>query len=92
MDLSPNDIRNYEFPTQLRGYEKDEVDKFKDQVAEAIEQLKQENLKYSMEIESIKGQLSGLRQFEDAIKSAAIDARRNADLTIANAKKKPSLC
>lgn len=91
MDLSPNDIRNYEFPTQLRGYEKDEVDKFKDQVAEALEQLKQENLKSSMEIESIKGQLAGLRQFEDAIKSAAIDARRNADLTIANAKKEAEL-
>ena len=86
MDLSPNDIRNYEFPTQLRGYDKDEVDKFKDQVAEEIERLKQENLKFSMQAESYKEQLEGLRQFEDTIKSAAIDARRNADLTLTNAK------
>ena len=75
MDLSPNDIRGYEFPNQMRGYDKDEVDNFLEQVANAFEEMKQQNLKYSMEIESLKSQLSGLKQFEDTIKSAAIDAR-----------------
>ncbi|HVP06924.1 MAG TPA: DivIVA domain-containing protein [Candidatus Acidoferrum sp.] len=87
MELSPNDIRNFEFPTQLRGYEKEAVDNFKEQVAVTIEMLKQEHLRLTMEIESTKIQLAGLKQFEDAIKNAAIDARRNADATIANAKK-----
>ena len=87
MDLSPNDIRNYEFPNQMRGYDKDEVDSFKEQVANIMEGLKHENLKLSMEIDSLKSQLAGLKQFEDTIKNAAIDARRNADMTVANAKK-----
>jgi len=91
MDLSPNDIRNYEFPNQMRGYNKDEVDNFKEQVANAIEGLKHENLKLSMEIDSLKSQLAGLKQFEDTIKNAAIDARRNADMTVANAKKEAEL-
>lgn len=91
MDLSPNDIRNYEFSTQMRGYSKDEVNDFREQAATTIEVLKQENLKLSMEIDSLKTQLAGLRQFEDTIKSAAIDARRNADLTVANAKKEAEL-
>ena len=86
MSLTPNDIRNYEFPTQLRGYDKDEVDSFLEQVAAALEQARQENLKLSMELEAVKGQLAGLKQFEDTIKSAAIDARRNADATVATAK------
>jgi len=86
MDLSPNDIRNYEYGTQMRGYDKDEVDSFKEQVASALETAKQENLKLSMEVDSLKTQLAGLKQFEDTIKSAAIDARRNADSTIAAAK------
>ena len=86
MDLSPNNIRTYEFTTQMRGYSKDDVDSFLDEVADALEKVKQENLKLSMEIDSLKTQLTGLREFEDTIKSAAIDARRNADLTIANAK------
>ncbi|MBD3258735.1 DivIVA domain-containing protein, partial [candidate division GN15 bacterium] len=32
MDLSPNDVRNYEFPSQMRGYDKEEVNNFKEQV------------------------------------------------------------
>lgn len=91
MDLSPNDIRNFEFGTQMRGYDKDAVDNFKEQVAQTIELLKQENLRLSMEGDSVRVQLAGLKQFEDAIKNAAIDARRNADMTIANAKSEAEL-
>lgn len=91
MDLSPNDIRSYEFPNQMRGYAKGEVDNFLNQVADALEGVKQENLKLSMEIESLKSQLAGLKQFEDTIKSAAIDARRNADMTIATAKQEAEM-
>ncbi len=91
MDLSPNDIRNYEFSSQMRGYSKDDVDSFLETVAVTLEQVKQENLKLSMEIDSLKSQLAGLRQFEDTIKSAAIDARRNADMTVTNAKKEAEL-
>ncbi len=86
MNLSPNDIRNYEFPSQMRGYDKEEVDSFLDQIANALESIKQESLKLSMENDSIKSQLDNLKQFEDSIKGAAIDARQNADSTMANAK------
>ena len=86
MSLSPNDIRNYEFPSQMRGYDKDEVDSFLDQVATTLENLKQENLKLSMESDSLKSQLDSLKQFEDSIKGAAIDARKNADSTMSSAK------
>jgi len=91
MELTPNDIRNFEFSNSLRGYDKEAVDNFKEQVALTLETLKQENLKLTMEVESTKIQLAGLKQFEDAIKNAAIDARRNADQTIANAKKEAEL-
>jgi len=91
MDLSPNDIRNYEFTGQLRGYNKDTVDDFKEQAAVALESARQQNLRLSMEIESLKSQLSGLKQFEETIKSAAIDARRNADMTVSNAKQEAKL-
>ncbi|MBU8933351.1 MAG: DivIVA domain-containing protein [candidate division Zixibacteria bacterium] len=91
MDLSPNDIRNYEFDTQMRGFDKEDVRSFLEDVATVLEGMKQQDLKLSMEIDSLKTQLSGLRQFEDTIKSAAIDARRNADLTVDNAKKEAEL-
>ena len=91
MSLSPNDVRNFEFPNQMRGYDKDEVDNFREQVAAALEEARQENLKLTMEMDSLKSQLSGLKQFEETIKNAAIDARRNADLTISNAKQEAEL-
>lgn len=91
MDLSPNDIRNYEFSNQMRGYSKDEVDSLLDQVAAALDAVKQENLKLSMEVDSLNSQLIALRQFEDTIKSAAIDARRNADMTVNDAKEEAEL-
>ena len=91
MNLTPNDIRNYEFKGQLRGYEKDAVDEFQEEAANALEATRQENLKLSMEVESLKNQLTGLKQFEDTIKSAAIDARRNADMTVSNAKQEAEL-
>ena len=91
MDLSPNDVRGYKFRTQMRGYEKAEVDGFIKQVAAALDQLKQQNLRLSIEAESLKSQVSGLKQFEDTIKNAAIDARRNADLTMANAQQEAAM-
>ncbi|MEW5993473.1 MAG: DivIVA domain-containing protein [Candidatus Zixiibacteriota bacterium] len=91
MDLSPNDIRSFQFSSQMRGYAREEVDNFRERVALALEELTKENLKLSTELESVRSQLAGLRQFEDTIKNAAIDARRNADQTIANAKKEAEL-
>lgn len=86
MDLTPNDIRNYEFPSALRGYDKDKVDEFAEQVASVLEEAKQEVLKLTMELNSVRSQLTGLKQFEDTIKNAAIDSRRNADTLLSNAK------
>jgi cell division initiation protein len=91
MNLTPNDIRNYEFQGQLRGYKKDAVDEFQEEAANALETARQENLKLSMEVESLNSQLTGLKQFEDTIKGAAIDARRNADMTVSNAKQEAEL-
>ena len=91
MELSPNDIRGYEFRNQMRGYDREEVDRFLDQVADALEEAKQQSLRLSIEMESLKSQLAGMKQFEDTIKSAAIDARRNADMTVATGKQEAAM-
>ena len=91
MELSPTDIRNRHFASQLRGYDKAEVDTFKEQTAQALEQTKQEQIRLTMELEAVKLQLATLKQFEDTIKNTAIDARRNADATVATARKEAEL-
>ena len=87
MVFTPNDIRNIELSTQMRGYHKEEVDDLLEQVAQALESEKQQNLRLTMEVDSLKQQLATLREFEDTIKNAAIDARRHADQTMADARK-----
>ena len=87
MSLTPNDIRSYEFSGQMRGYDKEEVDNFLEQIAQEFELTKQENVKLLMELDALRMQVSNLKQNEEVIKNAAIDARRNADLTMNSAKK-----
>ena len=87
MSLTGNDIRSIEIRSQMRGYDKEEVDNLLEQVAVAIETTKQENVKLSMEIDSLRSEVASLKENEDVIKGAAIDARKNADATIKAAKK-----
>ncbi len=91
MELTATDIRNHQFATQMRGYDKTEVDTFKEQTAQAIEHLKQELIRTTMELEAVKLQLNTIKQFEETIKGAAIDARRNADATVATARKEAEM-
>jgi DivIVA domain-containing protein len=90
MDLTPNDVRHYEFSSQMRGFDREQVASFREEVARALELLKQENLKLTMEKEQLQSQVESLKQFEDAIKGAAIDARRNADKLVQEAKAEAS--
>jgi len=87
MSLTANDIRSIEIRSQMRGYDKEEVDNLLEQVAVALESAKQENVKLSMEIDSLRSEVTSLRENEDVIKGAAIDARKNADNTVKAAKK-----
>lgn len=91
MELSPNDIRSFEFNTQMRGYDKNDVDNLLEQVATALETARQANHQHQTNIQTLKLELAELRKFEDTIKSAAIDARRNADTTVATAKEEAKL-
>ena len=87
MSLTANDIRSIEIRSQMRGYDKEEVDNLLEQVAVALETTKQENVKLSMEIDSLRSEVASLKENEDVIKGAAIDARKNADATVKAAKK-----
>ena len=87
MSLTANDIRSIEIRSQMRGYDKEEVDNLLEQVAVALDTTKQENVKFAMEIDSLRSEVTSLRENEDVIKNAAIDARKNADATIKAAKK-----
>lgn len=64
MAITVNDIREKDFKTEMRGYSRDEVDDFLDELAEQTEELAVENerlegeaAKAAEEIETLKAQL-----------------------------------
>ena len=64
MAITVNDIREKEFKTEMRGYSRDEVDDFLDELAEQTEELAVENerlegeaAKAAEEIKTLKAQL-----------------------------------
>lgn len=91
MDITPNDMRNHEFGSQMRGYEKAEVKAFVESSANALEQALIEIQKLRMEYDKISAQYRLLKDLEETIKSAVLEAQKNANQIVANAKKEAEL-
>ncbi len=76
IDLTPLDIRQKrgDFRRAMRGYEPSEVDSFLELVAERMEQLVRENLKYREEWGSLEQELTQARDRERAVQEALVTA------------------
>ena len=91
MDLTPNDIRNQKFSTSFRGYTRDEVDAFMDSVASALEETRVQAMKLGEEKETLERRYQDLRNLEETIKAAVIEAQKGAENILANARKEAEL-
>jgi len=91
MELTPNDIRNQKFSVSFRGYTKDEVDTFMDSAASALEETKVQAMQLSEEKGSLEKRYQDLRNLEETIKSAVVEAQKGAETILANARKEAEL-
>lgn len=91
MDLTPNDIRNQKFSASFRGYTKDEVDAFMDSVASALEETRVQAMKLGEEKETLNRRYQDLRNIEETIKAAVVEAQKGAENILANARKEAEL-
>jgi len=57
MGITPVDIANKEFPVRMRGYDRDAVDDFLDQVVQEFENLIRENASLREQVESLNQRL-----------------------------------
>ncbi|MDD4051478.1 MAG: DivIVA domain-containing protein [candidate division Zixibacteria bacterium] len=87
METTPNDLRQQQFEIKFRGYNADDVEVFRDLAAAALEESRAESLKLSEENKHLKERLSHLLALEDTLKTAIIEAQKNAEVTVANAKR-----
>lgn len=83
--LTPVDIHNKEFSTSFRGFNKEDVDDFLDQVVNDYEALYRENRQLKKEIELNQKQLAQYHQLEKNLQDTLLVAQRTADEVVTTA-------
>ncbi len=91
MGFTPNEIRNQEFSKAFRGFSPTEVEAFKEAAATALEEAKVDILKLSEERDSFKSRYEELKNVEDTLKNVVVEAQKNADKLLENARKEAEL-
>jgi DivIVA domain-containing protein len=74
--LTPLDVRRYEFGTALRGYDRERVNQFREQVAEEMERLARLNQDLDAKARSFHEQLRAFRERDKALNEALVSAQQ----------------
>lgn len=81
-------ILNRKFSEAIKGYKKEEVDEYVDDVAREFDKLRRENDELSEKLEVCKDKIREYRNDEDALKDALLGAQKQGNSIIADAKEK----
>jgi DivIVA domain-containing protein len=74
--LTPLDVRRWPFKAAMRGYDKDEVERFREQVADEMDRLTRVNQELEAKAKAIAEQLRGFRERDTALNEALISAQQ----------------
>jgi DivIVA domain-containing protein len=74
--LTPLDVRRYDFETAVRGYKKESVEAFRDQVANELERLTRLNSDLDSKAKGFHEQLRAFRERDKALNDALISAQQ----------------
>lgn len=74
--LSPVDVRRYEFGSAMRGYDRQRVDLFREQLADELESLVRENADLDGKNRALAEQLRHFRERDKALNEALISAQQ----------------
>ena len=91
MALTPLDITNKEFRVRLRGYDRDAVDEFLDQIIREFEVLIKENAASKEQIELLSQRVEQYRALEETINKTLVIAQESAEEIKANARREADL-
>ena len=80
-DITPNDIVNKEFRVTMRGYAREQVDEFLQDIADALYHALGEHQRLQGQVDELRGKLDQYRQSEELLKNALVLAERAADET-----------
>lgn len=91
MPLTPLDIHNKEFTQSFRGYDRDEVNEFLDQVMKDYELVIREKNELQRKLEELEEKLGHFTNIEDTLNKSILVAQNTAEELTNNAKKESKL-
>ena len=92
MRLSPADIRQQQFTERmLRGFDRDEVDRFLDQVAEDYESVIKENALLKEQLSAFEERSRSTADLERTLQDTLVTTQRLTDEMKANTKRETAL-
>jgi DivIVA domain-containing protein len=74
--LTPLDVRRYDFPKVMRGYDVSRVDEFRNQVADEMERLTRLNQDLDAKARGFHEQLRAFRERDKALNDALVSAQQ----------------
>jgi cell division initiation protein len=91
MMFSPLTIKQQEFNSSFRGYDKEEVQAFLARLADEFESLQAANEKLKTEIEELQPQLAEYKRIEKNLQDTLLKAQETSSKSIETSKKQTSL-
>src|SRR5881397_3951071 len=88
MDLSATDVENKEFSEARKGYVREEVDAFLDQVAAQFRRYDERLTTLAQRIAGLESELTQTRETEEMSRRMLVVAQRAADETVAEAEQR----
>ncbi len=86
--MDANSIRDRKFTEAMRGYKKEEVDDFLNEIAMEFTQLRSQNSELEKKLGVLADKIREYREDEDALKDALLGAQKQGNAVIASAKEK----
>jgi cell division initiation protein len=79
MKITPLDIQQTVFQVKLRGYDREEVSRFLEEIAQTVEYLNRDNAALRDRIASLEQQVSELKRTEATLSNTLVSAQSLAD-------------
>ncbi|SDM22375.1 cell division initiation protein [Geoalkalibacter ferrihydriticus] len=87
MAITPIDIQQQQFKSQIFGYDKAGVDRFLEQVAEELERLHRQSQELREELSRTRTSLAEMREREEVLNATLLTAQKVSDDLCNNARK-----
>lgn len=91
MRITPLDIQQMVFQVKLRGYDREEVNRFLEEIAQTVELLNRDNAMLRDRVDSLEQQVSELKRTEVTLSNTLVSAQSLAEDVKRNAQRDAEL-